>query len=88
MALGHITDANVPARFVAKNMDLARSGIHRPGDDVEKRAFAGAIGAEHGKNFPFLDFQGQPVQCINAVEVECFDVGDAQQGGGRVCWVH
>ncbi len=58
--------------------DLAAFGTQQPGDRLQSRGLAGAVGAEEGGNMPLLGVQRDALQHQNHAVIDDFDVVECQ----------
>ena len=55
-------------------MHIAASGIKHAGDGLQRAGLAGAVGADQGNGFTFVDVKGDVAHRLNAA------IGDVESG--------
>ena len=57
-----------PGHRFSFDLNSARIGLMRPGDDFDERRFAGAVLPEQGMDFASVQVKGNPLQCANGLK--------------------
>jgi hypothetical protein len=61
----------IPTDFIIEHLSLSGRWGNQAGQHTHRGSFAGAIGANKAKDFPFGNVQGQPINGYVTIEFPC-----------------